>query len=107
MKRILFACLLGAGTLLPSTEAKSSVVYFSKVVDVTISGWVLTAISQTEDGVINKIEVYHNGTMELVLYQACGGTGYSCNLDVSDLASGTYTAKVYCTNTVYTEQFSR
>ncbi|MFM2306538.1 MAG: hypothetical protein RLZZ367_1207 [Bacteroidota bacterium] len=107
MKQILLAALLSAGALLPSNEAKSSAVYsFHRVVDVTISGWVLNAFSQSENGVINQIEIYQNGTMTLVLYQACGGSGYSCSVDLSDLADGTYTAKVYCTNTVYSEQFT-
>lgn len=105
MKQILIACLLGIGALLPTTEVKSSVISYYKKVDIHVLGGVLFATSQAGDGAISKLEVRDAATNALLLMEnSCGG--YSCSLDISDLSSGTYVAKVYCANTTHTEAFN-
>lgn len=104
MKQILFICLLGIGTLLPTTEAKSNITNVFKKVDVHVVTGVLYSTSQSTDGIINHVEIYDSG-MSLVAYQM-GNSTYSCTVDLSDLNPGLYTAKVYCTNTTHTECFT-
>ncbi len=103
MKKVLITCLLGMGVLLPTEMVKSSVIYYSRIVDVAISGWVLTATSNPEDGTISTIEIIRASTMEVVLTQSC--SGYSCAVGLSGLPGGVYIAKVTCTNTTYSKQF--
>ena len=103
MKQILIACLLGIGTLLPSNEVKSSVIYYARIVDIHISGWVLSANSQTEDGTISKMEVYLLSTGELMQTQGCND--YNCSMNLSSLHHGNYSVKITCQYTTVTKQF--
>lgn len=103
MKQILIACLLGIGTLLPSTEVKSSIVNYARTVNIHIDSWVLYADSQTEDGTISKIEVYRLSTGEKVRQQFC--SGYSCSVNLNGLPAGNYSAKVICQYVTTTYQF--
>lgn len=91
--------------LLPSNEVKSNTTYHSKKVDIHITQGVFFATSQAGDGAISRIEIRDVSTNTLLLMEnACGG--YSCFLDLSDLSSGTYTAKVICANTTHSEGIS-
>lgn len=104
MKAVLIALCLTICILPQATKAHSSFINLCKVVDVTITGWVLYATAATEDGEITKLEVFKLSNGEKVRSQNC--SGYSCNVSLSGLPSGLYSAKVYCKNTTYTEQFS-
>lgn len=104
MKQILFACLLGTGALLPTSEVKSSIVSVFKKVDIHVTAGVLYATSQGTDGTITRIEVYDTN-MNLLLLQTGTGT-YACSIDISDLNPGQYVAKVVCTSTTHTEGFT-
>jgi hypothetical protein len=107
MKQILIACLLGMGTLLPTSEAKSNaIINFIRTVNIHISGWVLIADSGTEDGTISKIEIYKLSTGQKVLTQACSN-GYSCEVNIVNLEPGNYSAKIICQYTTQTRQFVR
>ncbi len=107
MKQILIACLLGMGALLPTTEVKSNaIVNYIRTIDIHISGWVLTAESDTTDGTISKIEIYRLSTGEKVLTQICGDE-YSCGVNIFKLAPGNYSATITCQYTVQSKQFVR
>jgi hypothetical protein len=96
-------------TLLPSAavNGKTKVASFvhKRIVDVTLQGYALQASSDAETGTLTKIEVYNKDTQELVLTHNC--SGYSCSVDISGLAAGTYIAKVYTTLTTYSESFNK
>lgn len=107
MKKQLMVCLLGIGLLLPESKANSSGVkyFFNRIVDCNLQGYDLLVTSDTEDGSINKVEIYNSSTQQLEMTEY--SSGYSCSVDVGDLEKGEYEAKVYCTYTTYTERFSK
>lgn len=107
MKKLMLMVALAAAICWPLEEVKATMVKpCHRIVDVNISGWVLYATSQTEDGTISKIEIYRNSDMALMLTQnSC--SGYACSIDISSLAAGGYVAKVYCTYTTYNKQFKK
>lgn len=105
MRTIVMVCLLGAGLLLPTAKVKSSVnTVICRIVDVNVQQDILLASSDAQTGGITKVKVYDADEV-LVLTQQCGG-GYSCEVDISGLHSGNYTAQVITTLTTYTEGFS-
>ncbi len=104
MKKVLLACLLGIGALLPTTTANShTVVSQARKIDVTIEGRVLLANSDATSGTIKRIEIYRLGDMQLVLTQKCGG--YSCSANLNALPAGNYVYAIICTNEVLSAQF--
>ena len=104
MKKLLFAVLVGLVALAPTQFVKSSIANaYHRVVEVNISGWVLYATSDTEDGTITKIEVLNHRGQVVLTENRC--SGYSCSTSISGLPSGVYTAKVVCAYTTYTEVF--
>lgn len=104
MKKILLACLLGIGLLTPAIEAKSSIAIISRIVNITIEGWVLLANSDAASGTIQQIQIYDVATGVLVRTQNC--EGYSCTASLSGLRPGVYLAVVITTNAVTKKQFS-
>lgn len=104
MKAIIISCVLALSII--STEAvKGCAISYQRKIDITISGWVLYSTSQAVDGIITSLEVYDSSGTQLLLIQTGNGT-YACSLDVSDLTSGNYVAKVHCANTTHTEPFT-
>ena len=104
MKKLLFAALLAAVCCWPLEEVKATIANaYHRAVEVNISGWVLYATSDTEDGTITKIEVLNHRGQVVLTENGC--SGYSCSTSISGLPSGVYTAKVVCAYTTYTEVF--
>ena len=103
MKKVLFLCLLGVGVLLPTGQAKSSVIVQARVVTVHVEGWALTANSDAESGTINQIQVFNLTTGLLVREETCGG--YSCAVSLVGLPPAIYIAYVTTTNTVVSKKF--
>jgi hypothetical protein len=104
MKKVLLAALLGLGTLLPSTEAKSSMIVQHRIISITIEGNWLRASSDASSGNISQIQIYKVSTGELVRTQSCDG--YSCSISISGLPTGLYVANVIATNATSKKQFS-
>lgn len=103
MKSLMFFLLFGA-TMLFTKASTTPGNGTKRVVDCALEDYILIATSQTEDGAIIKVQIF-NSLNQLKLEEDCGG--HSCHVDVSDLKSGTYTAKVFTTNApVYSEGFS-
>lgn len=105
MKKVVLVCLLGMGLLCPVAKVNSSVVnqFVHRIVDVTLDGAVLYATSESADGPISKVEIHHQNPHEIVLTEYC--SGYSCTVDLGTLKPGTYAAKVFYANGIYTEVF--
>ena len=104
MKKFLLACLLGMGVLTPALEAKSSIAVMSRIVNITIEGWVLLATGDDASGSIQQIQIYDVSTGQIVRSQGC--EGYSCSVSLSGLRTGTYLAVVISTNKVTKKQFN-
>ncbi len=109
MKRILIVCLLGMGLLLPynkiTAKEFSEKEISKRIVDIMLEGNVLIASSDASTGTINEVKIY-NSSKQKVVDQTCYG-GYVCDVDVSGLPSGFYTAQVFTTMTVYSENFAK
>ena len=106
MKKLVFAALIAAGSLLPLNEANGAIsTPPHRVVDILITGWDLEVTSETGDGTITRVEVRKLSLRYPSIAQDC--SGYSCSVDISSLSSGTYEVKVVCANTVYYEQFTK
>jgi hypothetical protein len=104
MKTILITCLLGVAMLFGNTATAEKAKKPFRIVDVNVQQDILLASSDAQTGGITKVEVL-NANRELELAQQCGG-GYSCEVDISGLHSGSYIAKVTTTLTTYTEGFT-
>ena len=105
MKKILLACLLGMGMLTPAIEAKSSMVtIISRIINITIEGWVFLASSGPASGNIQQIQIYDAYTGTLVRSQECAET--SCSMNLSGLRSGMYLGVVIATNEVTKKKFT-
>jgi hypothetical protein len=104
MKKVLLACLLGFGTLLPVNEAKSSIATQNRILNIHIEGWALTANSDAASGLIEEIQVFELDKEEPVLTESCDG--YSCTIKLGELPAGVYVAVVITTNTTGKKQFS-
>ena len=104
MKKVLLACLLGFGTLLPVNEAKSSMVAQHRLISITIEGWALRANSDAASGPIQQIQIYAVSTGELKRTQSCDG--YSCTASLTGLNSGLYIGVVITTNGTAKKTFS-
>jgi hypothetical protein len=104
MKTILLTALLGISNLLSSYNTKCNSIINPKVIDVTITGWVLYATSGASDGQITKIDIYSINTGDKVRTQTC--QGYSCSVNLDGLAHGTYAAVVTCQYNAFSQEFS-
>jgi hypothetical protein len=104
MKKVLLACLLGLGTLLPANEAKSSSAVQHRIISIHIEDYWLRANSEPASGIIQSIQIFNVNTEVLVQSENCDG--YSCSTNISGLKAGVYSAVVITTKTVYKKQFS-
>lgn len=105
MKRILFVCLLGMASLLPSNKitAATPSAAASCIIDCYIEGAVLLATSDESTGTLISITIFNASNQE-VRHQNC--SGYSCSVSLVNLRSGHYTAHVVATNGSYNEEFN-
>lgn len=103
MKRILFACLLGLATLLPTNKIAAEKNFFHRIIDIYIEGIVLIANSDESSGKLVSISIY-NSSNQVVLSQYCGD--YSCGITLSSLRHGNYRAHVVAANDTYDEYFT-
>lgn len=103
MKRIIIVCLLGISGLLSQAKAIGSVPPSIHIVNSTIEGWVFVVNSDETSGTISEIKIY-DGNQKLVAETSC--TSYDCSIDLTGLAPGTYTAKVYTQYSYYTTNIS-
>lgn len=107
MKNILLACLLGIGTLLPTSEVKSSIVKnISKIIDIGIEQNILSANSGESDGKLKEIQIYDISTGRIVSSTPC--EGFSTYISIAELPSGkNYIAYVIAENNVGTLKFKK
>ncbi len=105
MKRILFVCLLGMASLLPSNKitAATPSAAASRIIDCYVEGAILLATSDESTGTLISITIFNASNQE-VRYQNC--SGYSCSVSLVNLRSGHYTAHVVATNGSYNEEFN-
>lgn len=103
MKKILIVCLLGISSLLLQAKAVGNVPPFFRIVNSTIEGWVFVVNSDETSGTISDIKIY-DGNQKLVAETSC--VSYDCSIDLTGLAAGTYTAKVYTQYSYYTTNIS-
>lgn len=102
MKRILIVCLLGMGLLLPSTTITAKEFSAKRIVDIFMEDDWLQATSDGYTGSIVKVEVF-NSSEQKVLGESC--RGFSCEVYIGGLPSGSYTAWVTTSLTTYSEGF--
>ncbi|MBP6731210.1 MAG: hypothetical protein KA149_04080 [Chitinophagales bacterium] len=105
MKKILLAAMICVGLLLPAINNTSSANHIVKRLVTSISGWVYSATSNAEEGNINRIEIYRIPSGEFARAQECGGESNTCSIDLQGLPHGSYTARIYCANTIVSKQF--
>ena len=105
MKRILFACLLGMASLLPSNKISAATpsAAASRIIDCYVQGIVLIATSDESTGTLVSITIFNTSNQE-VRNTTC--SGYSCSVSLVNLRSGHYTAHVVATNGSYNEEFN-
>ena len=104
MKKYLLALFLGIGTILPTSELKSSVVAQSRLISITIEGWALTANSDATSGNILQIQIYRVSDWALMRTQSCGGP--SCTISLTGLAPDYYLAYVIAQNATASKRFT-
>jgi len=107
MKRILIVCLLGMGLLLPATnltakEFSKKEVFKKRIVDCFLEGDILIVTSDANTGTLSNVKIWSGGK-QLVLQQSV--SGYEDEVDLSSLPSGYYSAQVFTSLTVYSENF--
>lgn len=105
MKRILFVCLLGMASLLPSNKisAATPAAAIHRTIDCYLEGMVLLATSDESSGTLVSITIFNASNQE-VRYTTC--SGYSCSVSLANLRAGHYTAHVVATNGSYNEEFT-
>ncbi len=105
MKKLFLSFLIALGMLLPTVNntADAASHFAKREVVTSIQDWVYLATSGTEDGVINKIQIYRLSTGEMVRSQEFGD--YSASVDLKGLPSGGYSARVICQYITVTKQF--
>lgn len=104
MKRILLVCLLGMGLLLPAINNTAKGFFIHRVLDVFIEDHNLQVSAESDDGALVHINIRKTSNNDLVLSQDL--SGYYASVDISGLAAGTYSAKVFSTTKNYTEVFA-
>ena len=104
MKKLLLVCLLGLATFIPNVQAKSSMSVMSRILDIHIEGWALSANSDDASGLIQQIQIYDINTGKLMISQ--NFKDYSAKVNISQLPAGNYVGVVICTNDVRKLQFN-
>ena len=93
------------GLLLPAINNAAKGFFTHRLIDIFIEDYAMMVASEGEDGPLVQVKIRRTSDQVLVLTENL--SGYSDEVDISGLPSGTYSAKVYTTLTNYTEVFGK
>lgn len=103
MKKYLLVCFLAIGTLLPTSELKSSAVAQARIITITMEDYALEANSDPATGNILQIQIFRLPNGEMVRSQGCESP--SCSISLEGLPTGAYIAYVIAQNGTATKKF--
>jgi hypothetical protein len=95
--------LLLSSTATTKTELANTKTLLHRIVDCHLEGYILIANSDANSGTLTTVKIW-DPQKHLVLQEAV--SGYEDEVDLSGLSSGNYSAQIFTTQTVYSENFT-